>query len=176
MRHMTASQTISGESALVEIRDGDGGVTTVPLAGDRAVIGRSAGVDIRLDHGMVSRQHAEISRDDVGRVVVKDLGSRNGTLVNGTPVRERVLLSGDQVTVGPFVLRVTLPNETATHFTTRLVVSDLAAGRISTLEDIETPRVSAAALIRRRAERPRAGTTVRRLSGRRVSFAPRTLP
>jgi serine phosphatase RsbU (regulator of sigma subunit) len=57
-----------------------------------------------------------------------------------------VLLSGDQVTVGPFVLRVKLPNETATHFTTRLVVSDLAAGRISTLEDIETPRVSAAHL------------------------------
>jgi serine phosphatase RsbU (regulator of sigma subunit) len=147
MSYMTGSGTTNSlEEALVEIRDGEGALTTVPLVGERAVIGRSAGVDIRLDHGMVSRQHAEIARDPMGQVVIRDLGSRNGTLVNGTPVRERVLLSGDQVSVGPFTLRVKLPNETATHFTTRLVVSDLAAGRISTLEDIETPRVSAAHL------------------------------
>jgi pSer/pThr/pTyr-binding forkhead associated (FHA) protein len=47
----------------------------------------------------VSRRHAEIRRVGEG-VVLTDLGSTNGTRVNGTPVREQILVSGDEVGVG----------------------------------------------------------------------------
>ena len=51
----------------------------------------------------VSRRHAEIRR--VGdAVVVTDLGSTNGTRVNGIPVREQHLASGDEITVGSTTL------------------------------------------------------------------------
>jgi pSer/pThr/pTyr-binding forkhead associated (FHA) protein len=47
----------------------------------------------------VSRRHAELRRNGEA-VVVTDLGSTNGTRVNGAPVREQVLSSGDEVSVG----------------------------------------------------------------------------
>jgi pSer/pThr/pTyr-binding forkhead associated (FHA) protein len=51
----------------------------------------------------VSRRHAEVRR--VGdAVVVNDLGSTNGTRVNGVPIREQHLASGDEITVGSTTL------------------------------------------------------------------------
>ena len=47
----------------------------------------------------VSRRHAEVRRTGE-EIVVTDLGSTNGTRVNGTPVRRRFLASGDEVSVG----------------------------------------------------------------------------
>jgi pSer/pThr/pTyr-binding forkhead associated (FHA) protein len=47
----------------------------------------------------VSRRHAEFRRAG-DTVVLTDLGSTNGTRVNGAPIRERVLASGDEVSVG----------------------------------------------------------------------------
>ena len=59
--------------------------------------------DIVLGDPNVSRRHAELRRTEEG-IVVTDLGSTNGTRVNGTPVRERQLDSGDEVTVGSTTL------------------------------------------------------------------------
>jgi pSer/pThr/pTyr-binding forkhead associated (FHA) protein len=51
----------------------------------------------------VSRRHAEVRR--IGeKFVVSDLGSTNGTRVNGVPVREQFLSSGDQITIGSTTL------------------------------------------------------------------------
>jgi pSer/pThr/pTyr-binding forkhead associated (FHA) protein len=52
----------------------------------------------------VSRRHAEI-RPSAGGWVIVDLGSTNGTRVNGAPVTERKLDDGDTITVGDAVLR-----------------------------------------------------------------------
>jgi hypothetical protein len=72
----------------------------VPVGSDRAVvIGRLPECDVVLPDSNVSRRHAELRRKGDG-VFVTDLGSTNGTRVNGTPVREQVLASGDEVTVG----------------------------------------------------------------------------
>lgn len=61
-------------------------------------IGRGADADIRLDDPGVSRHHAEIR---VGHdVVIKDLGSTNGTYVNGTLVAEQPLRDGSVITIG----------------------------------------------------------------------------
>jgi hypothetical protein len=74
-----------------------------PLLKDRVTIGRLADSDIVLADPGVSRRHAEVRRGDGGFVIL-DLGSTNGTLVNGTPVAERRLEEGDRITVGRTVL------------------------------------------------------------------------
>jgi hypothetical protein len=72
----------------------------VPVGSDHAlVIGRLPECDVVLPDSNVSRRHAELRRKGDG-VFVTDLGSTNGTRVNGTMVREQLLASGDEVTVG----------------------------------------------------------------------------
>jgi pSer/pThr/pTyr-binding forkhead associated (FHA) protein len=62
-------------------------------------IGRAPGCDIVLDDKNVSRRHAEIRRR--GPVVVLiDLDSTNGTIVNGRRVREHPLADGDRISLG----------------------------------------------------------------------------
>ena len=64
-----------------------------------AVLGRNPDADVRLDDLWVSRVHCEISEIS-GTLLVCDLDSRNGTLVNGQYVTEAHLLPGDRLTVG----------------------------------------------------------------------------
>ena len=73
----------------------------VPLSSDRVVIGRSRECDVRIDDGNVSRRHAELSRDHDERWTVVDLGSTNGTEVNGRRVTRRTPLGdGDRISIG----------------------------------------------------------------------------
>ena len=71
------------------------------LVADRLVVGRSPLSDVVLSaDAQVSRSHAVLERI-AGRWVVRDVGSRNGTYVNGERVRERVrLAAGDEIRVG----------------------------------------------------------------------------
>ncbi len=81
----------------------------VEIGGEGICIGRLADCDVVLEDDLeVSRKHAEV-RVDAGRAVVVDLGSRNGTKVNGAGVRERALTDGDQITVGTTILRYEAP-------------------------------------------------------------------
>ncbi len=73
-----------------------------------ASVGRSAGCDIVLADPSVSRQHAQLDIRD-GALVVRDAGSTNGTYVNGKPVQEASLRSGDVVSFGKKSLRVERP-------------------------------------------------------------------
>lgn len=70
----------------------------VPLESDRVILGRESDEAPILDQG-VSRQHAEVFR--AGELfLVRDLGSRNGTYVNGDKVDEWVLRAGDRILIG----------------------------------------------------------------------------
>jgi two-component system, cell cycle response regulator len=64
-----------------------------------AIIGRAAGVHIHLEDEGISRRHARV-RQVGGDVILEDLGSANGTFVNGEAIREHVLCDGDKVQVG----------------------------------------------------------------------------
>jgi len=65
------------------------------------VVGRAASSDIPIDHESVSRRHA-ILRRRADRITIEDLGSRNGTLVNGVAIDSvRRLTAGDVIAVGP---------------------------------------------------------------------------
>ena len=70
----------------------------------RLTIGRHSSNDVTLADRMVSKRHAAVGRVK-GRIVVKDLGSRNGTFVNGDKVEKAILVSGDRLKVGNAVLR-----------------------------------------------------------------------
>ena len=71
----------------------------VQIGSEPLVIGRLPECGVVLADSNVSRRHAELRRAG-DSVVLTDLGSTNGTRVNGAPIRERVLVSGDEVSVG----------------------------------------------------------------------------
>src|SRR5512146_901784 len=72
---------------------------TVPVGNDDLVIGRS-GADLDVDDRGVSRVHARISRDAEGGWTLTDLGSTNGTFLNGVRVRSAALHDGDEIRIG----------------------------------------------------------------------------
>ena len=77
----------------------------IPVADEPVTIGRMADSTVVLTDESVSRRHAEVRRQG-SSIVVVDLGSTNGTKVNGAGIRERRLEDGDEVTVGTTTLRV----------------------------------------------------------------------
>ena len=86
---------------LVSTEDGAGGSSqrTFPLTSPLTILGRGTDCDLRLVDQGVSRHHAEIRVED-GQVVLVDLGSTNGTFVNGQPIRRVSLTDGTRVTLG----------------------------------------------------------------------------
>jgi hypothetical protein len=65
----------------------------------KAVVGRSRDVDLMIDNADVSRRHAMIYWSE-GSIVVKDLGSTNGTMVNGYPIDSTVVRPSDVIRIG----------------------------------------------------------------------------
>lgn len=64
------------------------------------IFGRSEGADIKIDNNLVSRQHAKISSSG-GQIFLEDLGSMNGTFVNGQRIKGRVQISSsDDIIIG----------------------------------------------------------------------------
>ncbi len=83
----------------------------VPLEASEIVLGREPGCGMVLEDDGVSRRHARITADGPDRWVVEDLGSRNGTWVNGARVDKRPLADGDRLELGRAVLKFLLPDE-----------------------------------------------------------------
>lgn len=82
----------------------DGG-PPVEVAKELMVIGRQEDCDLRLDHKSVSKMHCVLVKTD-GVVLLRDLGSTNGTRVNGTRVRRAALLPNDKLSVANFHFKV----------------------------------------------------------------------
>lgn len=82
----------------------DGG-PPVDVAKDLMVVGRQDDCDLRLDHKSVSKMHCVLVKTD-GVVLLRDLGSTNGTRVNGTRVRRAALLPNDKVSFANFHFKV----------------------------------------------------------------------
>jgi pSer/pThr/pTyr-binding forkhead associated (FHA) protein len=80
----------------------------LPIRSAEAVIGRAAGCSVRIPSSQVSRRHCRLRVSGEG-VTVEDLGSVNGTYLNGELVTgEPALTSGDQLSVGPVTFLVQL--------------------------------------------------------------------
>jgi pSer/pThr/pTyr-binding forkhead associated (FHA) protein len=81
----------------------DGPGTRHHLSAGRNVIGRGTDADIRLPDTGVSRKHVDVVLND-GVAVAEDLGSTNGTLVNGRRISRQPLADGDVIRIGHSVL------------------------------------------------------------------------
>jgi diguanylate cyclase (GGDEF)-like protein len=80
-------------------------------------------VNIAVNDLKVSKIHCEISAiktDDLEQIVIKDLGSTNGTYVNGEMIRQRILTSGDKISIGETILRFSYNDEIEEEYHSRL--------------------------------------------------------
>src|SRR3954467_10261264 len=82
-----------------------GSFPTIPLQRPIQLIGRHPECDIRLDLPKISRRHCCVALA-YKRVMIRDLGSRNGLRVNGRLIDEAQLHPGDEVAIGPILYRV----------------------------------------------------------------------
>jgi len=81
------------------------------------IIGRSSELDMVLVEDMVSRKHAKITTDDKN-VTIQDLGSTNGTFVNGEKIRKVELKDGDRILIGTSIIKlVFVDGELTSHLT-----------------------------------------------------------
>jgi diguanylate cyclase (GGDEF)-like protein len=86
---------VSGEST--------GRVFTV-AEGGQTVVGRGREADVRIDDGGASRAHARVVSTGDGHYLIEDLGSTNGTFVDGRRAERTELRSGDRIYIGPNVV------------------------------------------------------------------------
>jgi pSer/pThr/pTyr-binding forkhead associated (FHA) protein len=108
-----------------------------PLAeGQEIVIGRSSELDMVLVEEMVSRKHARIALSD-GTISIEDLGSTNGTFVNGEKVQQGTLREGDRVLIGTNILKVVAAPQDAQA---RANLKAMAVGRVTAKQ--QGPRVT----------------------------------
>jgi EmrB/QacA subfamily drug resistance transporter len=104
-RGIAVQPAAAGELRVVE---GATETTALPVAGGR-LLGRDPECDLALADEEVSWRHARVGRDN-GNVTIEDLGSTNGTYVNGERLLERrPLESGDRIELGSAVLEFLAP-------------------------------------------------------------------
>ncbi len=86
------------EVAMLFVQEGNSPKTQWPLTKASHIIGRDTDSDIQIDERQVSRQHAEIAYTPQS-YTIRDLGSKNGTFVNGQPVSQKAqpIRNGDEI-------------------------------------------------------------------------------
>jgi serine phosphatase RsbU (regulator of sigma subunit) len=137
--------------AVLQIRRGDTPPRVVPLEGERMIVGRSPKIEVVLESDTVSRQHMELVKDDQGNWWVRDLHSRNGTLVNGARVVSHRLSYGDVIQVEDYFLTYAgVPGEAARRPTVaaRLTMVDGPIGPVRSLRELGAPKIDASQLSR----------------------------
>src|SRR5437762_12981791 len=83
------------------------GGTPIEISKDLLLVGRKEDCDLFLDHKSVSKVHCVLVKTD-GLLLLRDLGSTNGTRVNGTRVRRAALLPNDKISFANFHFRIHL--------------------------------------------------------------------
>src|SRR4029077_11173231 len=90
--------------ALLLVKRGPNAGSTFLVQAESATVGRSPDSVVFLDDVTVSRAHAVLERREGDAWFVRDVGSLNGTYVNGEQVDETTLATGDEVQIGRFKL------------------------------------------------------------------------
>ena len=91
----------------------------IPLERGTVVLGRGQDADIRFEDELVSRRHCALSFDG-GSVTVEDLGSTNGTFVDGNFVHKQILDSDNRLQIGKMVLKVAYKDPSEEAFSREL--------------------------------------------------------
>ena len=85
---------------LQSVEPTDAGLTFRLLPGSLKTMGRAPRADFVVDAALVSRVHCRFTLNDINELELEDLGSTNGTFVNGKKVMKALLSDGDKLTVG----------------------------------------------------------------------------
>jgi diguanylate cyclase (GGDEF)-like protein len=106
--------------ALVSLR-GELMAVPIPLERDDVIIGRALEADVRLNDSRTSRLHARIRREHDANTKetyhrIADLGSTNGTLVNGELITDVILNDGDKIEIGDHLFRFDMQDEIDREF------------------------------------------------------------
>ncbi|MBX5481468.1 MAG: DUF4388 domain-containing protein [Myxococcaceae bacterium] len=97
-----------------------------PLKPDKQiVIGRSSELDMVLVEDMVSRKHAKITVGGDARITIEDLGSTNGTFVNGEKIKQARLKEGDRILIGTSILKLVQQGSSTADLDDQLVKQKL---------------------------------------------------
>ena len=90
----------------------------IPLERDEVILGRALEADVRVNDARASRLHARITTErdpetGFARYRITDLGSTNGTVVNGQLITNAILQDGDKIVIGEHLLRFDMLDERA---------------------------------------------------------------
>jgi diguanylate cyclase (GGDEF)-like protein len=124
--------------ALVFLR-GELMAVPIPLDRNQVTLGRALDADIRVNDSRASRLHARITTeyDELSNEThyrLKDLGSTNGTILNGKPIKEAFLADGDKFVIGDHLIRFEMLDEIDREFQQqihRLLVHDELTGLLT---------------------------------------------
>ena len=111
----------------------------IPLERDEVILGRALEADVRVNDARASRLHARITTErdaatDFARYRITDLGSTNGTIVNGQLITDVLLQDGDKIVIGEHLLRFDMLDEIDREFQRqihRLLVHDELTGLLT---------------------------------------------
>lgn len=137
---------------VVTVTDESGAVSEFSFEKDSVMLGRAAGNDVALDLPGLSRYHARFSVEE-GALAVEDLGSTNGTFLNGERVTHHPVLDTDIVTIGSILVRVAFEAAVPTAFEEMATPTPLAA-RISDLVEAKAPPADDVVTIPERPKEP----------------------
>ena len=133
------------------------GGTPIEIVKDLLLVGRKEDCDLRLDHKSISKLHCVVVKTD-GLLLLRDLGSTNGTRVNGQRVRRAALLPNDQLQIASLRYTVQVvaeePSPAPNEFTQQLDGKEMARlieksekpGDLDSDSDVEVPVVRTNAL------------------------------
>jgi diguanylate cyclase (GGDEF)-like protein len=111
----------------------------IPLERDEVILGRALEADVRVNDARASRLHARITTEremetGFARYRITDLGSTNGTVVNGQLITSAILQDGDKIVIGEHLLRFDMLDEIDREFQRqihRLLVHDELTGLLT---------------------------------------------
>ena len=111
----------------------------IPLERDEVILGRALEADVRVNDARASRLHARITTErdpqtGFARYRITDLGSTNGTVLNGQLITEALLQDGDKIVIGEHLLRFDMLDEIDREFQRqihRLLVHDELTGLLT---------------------------------------------
>jgi len=104
-----------------------GGEFPLPEDGE-IVIGRSSELDMVLVEDMVSRRHAKITATG-GQIFIQDLGSTNGSFVNGEKIKRARLSEGDRILIGTSIIKMVATEGPTSLREARAHLEDVASGK-----------------------------------------------
>jgi hypothetical protein len=138
------------EVAMFLVQEGNSPKTQWPLVKRTTMIGRETDSDIQIDDRQVSRRHAEITQTVEG-YTIRDLGSKNGTFLNGEPVSQqpRLIRNGDEIGIA-LCAKLTFVEDEATapivldYKQKPSIKMDMAAKRVWVMDKEISPPLSLA--------------------------------